>query len=166
MKIYFTTDNSVDGSLEQVCPFGELIHFKRKDGTEWTMPKNVGSNSCTNCPYCYGEGFQGFYGPNSKSWMMIPKSLSFDGLNYEEKEQEKLKLGRKQFRIVSEKDYIQCARHLDEKLINKNKKLKFKLWWWHHIGIKVNSYRYKIEKVYWDLRFKINDCFNKWFKRV
>ena len=36
MKIYYTTDSSVDETLQQYCPFGEEHHFKREDGSEFT----------------------------------------------------------------------------------------------------------------------------------
>ena len=53
MKIYYTTDGSVDETLQQYCPFGEEHHFKREDGSEFTIPKSVGCLGCAKCPYCY-----------------------------------------------------------------------------------------------------------------
>ena len=54
MKMYFTTDGSVDEQLQQVCPFGQLHHFKRDDGSEFTM--QICWVWCAQCPYCYGKG--------------------------------------------------------------------------------------------------------------
>ena len=39
MKIYYTTDGTIDDNLQQVCPFGELHHFTNDDGSEYTMIK-------------------------------------------------------------------------------------------------------------------------------
>ena len=46
MKIYYTTDGSVDETLQQYCPFGEEHHFKHEDGSELIMPKMVGCLGC------------------------------------------------------------------------------------------------------------------------
>lgn len=166
MKLYFTTDGSIDQELEQVCPFGELHHFKRDDGSEFTMNKYVGCGGCLECPYCYGAGFWGPYGNKPNRWVLVPQKFTPNSYNYEENEKRKLELGLKQFRIIPNSDYIKCARAFSEDFRNKSKKLKFKIWWWHHIGIKIRDFRVFSLKCYFDLKFKIYDLSYKWFKRV
>ena len=161
MRIYFTTDGSVDQELEQICPYGEMHHFKRNDGTDWTLPKNVGCGGCRECPYCYGAGFSGPYGTDPKKWVMIPRSIKFPNMNYDEVEQAKLELGAGQFRTVSLNDYVKCAKVYREEFRNKSKKLKFKIWLWHHVGIKLDEVNYVLYKHYLDRKFAIQGFFRK-----
>jgi hypothetical protein len=158
MKIFYTTDGSVDDQLEQICPFGELHHFKRKDGTEYTMPKSVGCGGCTECPYCYGRGFQGCYGSGGQ-WVLIPKHYPYSEWNYEDDEQKKLELGMKQFRVISENDYILCAKCFNDDFRKKNLELKFKIWWWHHIGTHIDHLHYILDKWKIDTQVKVGGFF-------
>ena len=84
MKIYYTTDGSIDDNLEQVCPYGEEHHFTRFDGTEFTMPKDVGCGGCRECPYCYGAGLNHPYGAHPKTWVMMPRSLQFENMSFDD----------------------------------------------------------------------------------
>ena len=165
MKIYYTTDGTIDDNLQQVCPFGELHHFTRADGSEYTMIKYVGCGGCVDCKYCYGKGFTGYYG-NKSEWMMIPKKIIPDyEWNYDESEKKKIELGSKQFSVITENDYICCAKCYNDEFREKNKKLKFKIWWWHHVGIKIDHLHYNVDKFYCDKRYKIERFFRKIFKR-
>lgn len=159
MRIYFTTDGSIDQELQQVCPYGQVHHFTRFDGTEYTTPMNVGCGGCRECPYCYGMGFSGPYGTHPKTWVMMPKFIEFPNMGYEEVEQAKVELGTKQFRTVSLNDYVKCAHCYREEFRNKSKKLKFKIWWWHHCGIKLDELHYFLYKHYLDIKFKIMEPF-------
>ena len=161
MKIFYTTDGSIDQQLQQVCPFGELHHFKRDDGSEFTIKKYVGCGGCEKCQYCYGAGSRVPYGPKLSSFSLIPKVFSLNPYNYEEDEKEKSKLGLKQFEFISDNDYIRCAKCYT----NINNILKFKIWWWHHIGIKFRDIQYFVNKKFWDFKFKVDDIFYKWFKK-
>ena len=165
MKIYYITDGTIDSHLQQVCPFGELHHLTRDDWNECTMIKYVGSRSCVYCKYCYGRGFKGYYG-NKLELMMIPKkTIPDDELNYDEAEKKKIELGIKQFSVITENDYICCAKCYRDEFREKNKKLKFKIWWWHNVGIKIDHLHYNIDKFYCDKRYEIERFFRKIFKR-
>ena len=54
MKIFYRTDSTIDENLLTKCPFGEEHHFKRDDGSEFTMIKYVGCRGCVKCKHCYG----------------------------------------------------------------------------------------------------------------
>lgn len=160
MKIFYTTDGIVDEELQQVCPFGMLHYFKRDDGSEFTMPKYVGCGGCAECPYCYGRGFEGYYG--NSEFVFIPKQTKpTDDFNYERNEKLKIELGLKQFNMINGKQYVRCSKVYTPEYYNKSKSLKFKVWWWHNVGIKLEHIRYKIDKLYYDTKFKIKDFFRK-----
>lgn len=161
MKIYYTTDRTIDDNLQQVCPFGELHHFNRTDGSEITIPKYVGCGGCENCKYCYGRGFHGYY--HNSEFIIIPKNFESDDLNYERNERKKIELGIKQFNVVQKNDYIYCAKCYTDKFREKNKMLKFKIWWWHHVGIKIDRLKYNIDKFY--SKFNTEILFSKLKKK-
>lgn len=163
MKMYFTTDGSVDEQLQQVCPFGQLHHFKRNDGSEFTMRKYVGCGGCAQCLYCYGKGHQNYY---KNSFVLIPQVFETNHFSYEAGEKYKSDLGLKQFKAIQKNDYIKCALCYTEEYRKKCISLKIKIWWWHKVGIHINDIRSEIECKYYNIKFKVNDCFNKWFKRV
>jgi hypothetical protein len=165
MKIYYTTDGSVDETLQQYCPFGEEHHFEREDGSEFTMPKSVGCIGCSECPYCYGRGYHGYLGAG-RPWMLVPIVFKKDGWDYDESTDERqLRMGTRQFRVVPESSYIKCAKCYDDEELKKNLRLKIKMWTWHHIGIRIQDARYALSKFYWRTKFKIEDFVHKYFKR-
>ena len=164
MKIYFTTDGSVDETLQQFCPFDEEHHFKRDDGSEFTMPKNVGCGGCAECKYCYGRGYSGYLG-NGRPWMLVPIKFRSDGWDYDESADERQrKLGMEQFRIVSESSYIKCARCYEDSELRRFKKIWFKMWWWHHVGLRLQNVRYSLSTFYYKKKFKVEDFFRKCFQ--
>ena len=164
MKIYYTTDGSIDENLEQVCPHGEKHIFKREDGSTFTMNKMVGSNGCESCPFCYGAGFG--YAPygvaKPKHWILIPCILDGDqrahdgyGFTSRKTDEEKAKLGMGQFYSTADFRYVKCAKCFTDEKRNLFK-IRFKIWMWHHItknvyGIiyhlmdKLDDYKYKLK---------------------
>ena len=150
MKIYYTTDNSIDEQLQQICPFKQEHHFHRDDDTEFTMAINVGCLGCQKCPFCYGAGFHRPYGDKPSKWILIPKFFLSNSYNYEKEEKHALELGLKQFRAISCNNYIKCAK------VYKNipSKIKFKIWWWHNIGTNIQEVKYKLFRLYFHLRYR------------
>ena len=153
MKIYYTErKEGIDGELEQVCPFGEKHHHKRNDGSEYTTPKYVGSLGCFKCPYCYGAGFTGYLGlPSLKNIMFIPVKFG----EYDECEHLDKQTGLKQYRCISKSDYVKCSLLFSDNYRNR-KKTKFKIWWWHKFGLKIDHFAYKLDKLRLDVLYKIN----------
>lgn len=149
MKIFYTTDNSIDEQLEQICPFKQEHHFHRDDGTEFTMPIRVGCVDCEKCSFCYGAGFHRPYGDKPSKWILIPKTFLSNSCNYEQQEKHALELGLKQFRAISCNNYIKCAKVYS----NIPNKIKFKIWWWHNIGISIREIKYKLFRLYIKLRY-------------
>lgn len=142
MKIYYTEDKSeLDSTLEQTCPFNEMHTGKRKDGSEYSYPIYVGSNACVNCKHCYGEGFSGYY--SLKGLMLIPVRFR---TYYEKCDPNETSKGLKQYRYVSKRDYIKCEMTYNEIYRQKSKLLKFKIWWWHKVGVKIIRLRYKLDE--------------------
>lgn len=145
MKIYYSTDGSVDDNLEQVCPFGELHHFKREDGSEYTIPKRIGCGGCVTCKHCYGAGINYYQGGiRAKDMILVPR-------NIDASEDERVEMKFAQFFPISKGDYVKCSLCFTEKYRNRTA-LKLKIWWWHHIG-----YHFKI------LKCKFTEKINKIF---
>lgn len=143
MKIYYTEENnnSFDGELEQLCPFSEQVSHKRADGSEYSCPICVGSNACMECRHCYGFGFSGHFG--MRKLMLIPVRFR----TYEEKcNPNETSKGLKQYRYVSKGDYIKCELTYSELYRQRNKLLKFKVWWWHKAGVKLKRLHYKLDE--------------------
>ena len=142
MKIYYTVDkNNFDGELEQLCPFNEQVSNRRADGSEYSYQICVGSNACIECCHCYGSGFSGYLGV--RKLMLIPVRFRI----YKEKcDQNETNKGREQFKLVSKGDYIKCEMTYNSVYREKSKLLKFKLWCWHFIGIKLNRFLYKLDE--------------------
>lgn len=74
MKIYYTTDGTIDDNLEQLCPFKEKHNF---EGYKENPIKYVGCVGCHECKYCYGGKWHGKYGllpysKDNKQFMLIP----------------------------------------------------------------------------------------------
>ncbi len=156
MKIFYTSDNSVDNELEQVCPFGEKHHFERKDGSVSTPIIRVGCNGCMNCKFCYGAGRSGYYGSSGNLLLVPAHFMNNESLNYEMEESIAEKLKLKQFRFIFESDYIMCSKCFNENFRNSSKKLKFKIWWWHHIGMRFDHFISILEKWKIDFIVKFN----------
>jgi hypothetical protein len=98
--------------------------------------------------------------------MLVPIVFKKDGWDYDESADERqLRMGTHQFRVVPESSYIKCAKCYDDEELKKNIRLKFKMWKWHHIGIRIQDARYALSKIYWKTKFKIEDFFHKYFKR-
>lgn len=131
MKHYFTS-NKDNEELNQLCPYGVSY-------------SHVGSIACMECPFCYGAGLQTEFGGRPK-FIMIPSgkkvSLEHYPTNYINDSRAKKEL-RQQYCSVSIDDYIKCSRIYRDQYINKNLKLKFQTWWWHHIGYKTRKFRGK-----------------------
>ena len=66
------------------------------------------------------------------------------------------------FPILERADVLGCY---DDEELTKNLRLKFKMWYWHHIGIHIQDARYALSKFYWKRKFKINYFVHKYFKR-
>lgn len=142
MKIYYTEDdNIIYKELEQICPFNERFSNKRADDSEHSCQICVGSNACIQCQHCYGWGFSGHLG--MRKLILIPVKFR----TYEEKcDPNETNKGLNQFRFISECDYIKCEMTYNSIYREKSKLLKFKIWWWHHIGIKLKRFLYKLDE--------------------
>ena len=132
MKHYFTTNKYDEVALNQHCPYG--VSYAR-----------LGSIACMECPFCYGAGLVTEFGGRPK-FIMIPSGKNFSRehypTNYIDDSQAKKEL-LQQYSSVSIDDYIKCSRIYRDQYINKNLKLKFQTWWWHHIGYKTMKFRGK-----------------------
>lgn len=166
MKIFFTDDKSVDENLEQVCPFGELHHFHRNDGSEFTMPKYVGCGGCLECKYCYGSGFRGYYHTKGKH-VLTPVTKHSDSWSddYDVEERKKQALGLDQFRMLDDQQYIMCAKCFDDKWVEEHFSIRFKIWWWHHVGNKWDDIRYNLDKFRAQFPYKAKAWIRKIFNK-
>ena len=147
MKIYYSTDGSVDDNLEQVCPFGEKHHFKREDGSEYELPKYVGCGGCVSCKHCYGAGFHPYYGCKADKMALVPRNIFAT-------EEQKEFINFEQFYPICEDNYVRCSLCFTEAYRNKPL-LRFRRWWWHCVGNKWNNFRC-------DVLYKWNELKNKW----
>ena len=147
MKLYYTTDGSVDENLEQVCPFGQKQEVARLNDCSYFTSKMVGSGACIKCPYCYGAGYRHPAGSPPKSWVLVPALPKSNPYNpdWNQELQIKEKLGLKQFRLISDKDYVKCSKCYTKEHQKKSKMLKFKIWFWHNVGTKLQYWRYRLE---------------------
>ena len=162
MKIYYTTDGSIDENLEQVCPHGEKHIFKRDDGSTFTMNKMVGSGGCESCQFCYGAGFG--YAPygmaKPKDWVLIPcvpyEDQSRDGYGFpiRKSDEEKAALGMKQFVCTADFRYVKCAKCFTDEKRN-SFKIRFKIWMWHHITKNVYDIIYHLMDKLDDYKYKL-----------
>ena len=156
MKVFYTTDRTFDENLEQVCPFHD------KDSGK--SPIYVGSVTCSNCKHCYGASFDTSpYGFKPiKNYVMMPKyrrdkdidEQCGDYHNFARTENEKIELGKNQFFVISELNYIKCARFLPEN-IQKSFKIKFKIWFYHNITVYVEKAIKKLREKILDIKVKI-----------
>lgn len=162
MKIYYTTDGSIDENLEQVCPHGEKHIFEREDGSTFTMNKMVGSGGCESCPFCYGAGFG--YAPYGvvkfKYWMLIPCVPNVDqsrdgyGFPIRKSEEEKAALGMKQFVCTADFHYVKCAKCFTDEKRN-SFKIRFKIWMWHHITRNVYDIIYHLMGKWYEYKYNL-----------
>lgn len=147
MKIFFTTTkHGIDSDLDQVCPFNNKI-----EGRDRVVL--VGSNSCARCPYCYG------YGQHPNPWhklMILPAYSIYSDKNENRDEREIADEGLKNYKFVSECDYVKCMMAYSE-YGRKMFKNRFKLWYWKHIGERLSTFRYIAIEKYVDLKVKFSD---------
>lgn len=161
MKIFYTTTSNADQTLEQLCPFGETETFLVMDGSERTVTKNVGSCSCMSCQYCYGKGFERPYGSSPRTWALVPKNLDYEGRDRDSVEKMQQESGLKGYRMISTSDHVKCAYwHCSTE--KTTTWMKFRIWWWHHVGIKADEWGYDIYKWYLDTKHKIGKFFREY----
>lgn len=158
MKIFFSTDNSVEQNLMQYCPFGEQHNFTsdHENDKKNNMTKRVGCVGCAECPFCYGMGYSG-YMSNKGSTVLIPNNANRNSYLYDDCCNDDMQTGLKQFAYISESDYIKCAKVYTNEYRLTSRWLKFKIWWWHHIGINIHKLCWNIERLYYTYKWKLEE---------
>ena len=145
MKIFYTSSvHGIDEDLDQVCPFKNKIEGREKD-------IYIGSRSCCDCPYCYG------YGQHPNPWhnlMVLPFYSRYSKDNENRSDSEIAEDGLKNFKFVSDCDYVKCMMAYSDYGRNMRKN-KFKLWWWKHIGKHLSDARCYIIDLFVNLKIKL-----------
>ena len=154
MKIFFSTDNSVEQNLMQYCPFGEQHNFMldHENDKSIIMTKCVGCAGCAECPFCYGKGYSG-YMSNKGSTILIPNNVNRNSYLYDDGYDDNRQTGLKQFALISDRDYVKCAKAYTDEYRLTSKWLKFRIWWWHHIGINIHNLRWNMERLYYKCKW-------------